>query len=347
MCHLNREFERPVAFEAASNAMRIAWQHKKCLHPLAGPGKCDKIVSAHTIQRSSVLERIIDSSNHVFTFYPQTPNSITGLQVHRVGWREASTFTGFCAKHDGPTFKPIETAAFVASKEQCFLVGYRALCHEVFQKTAALRTDSVIRNILDRGLPVEEQVRLQDTFAVMEAGTKKGLAEFQELKTTMDAQLLKKEYPGWSRTVITFRGDICVASTGVVSVNRDFDGRQLQILHHLDTPMESLFCGVAATPEGGAIVLTWPSTQAAPRAFMQSLMNRSSQRLSSLLVQFMFAYIENTVFSRLWWESLSELDSSHLTALAGISNAYYTDFSFSNSKLVPWEITDIFVDAAD
>jgi hypothetical protein len=293
-----------------------------------------------------MLQRLVDYTNHVCTFYLPTPDSITSPRVHRVGWREASTFTGFCAKHDGSTFKPIETAAFVGSIEQCFLVGYRALCHEVFQKTAALKTHSVMPNILDRGLSIEEQVRLQDTFAVMKAGTEKGLAKFQELKTIMDAQLLKKEYPGWSRTVITFRGDICIASTGVVSPNCDFDGQQLQTLHDLDASMDSLLCGVAATSEGGAIVLTWPTAQDAPRAFVQSLIKQGENRLASLLVQFMFAYIENTVFSRLWWESLSEFNRSHLSALAGISNPYYTDIPFLNFKLVPWEITNVLVDDA-
>ena len=69
-------------------------------------------------------------------------------------------------------------------------------------------------NILDKGLPVEEQKRLHHTFAVMKAGAEKGLATFQELKAIMDEQLLKREYSGWAKAIITFRGDNCIASTG-------------------------------------------------------------------------------------------------------------------------------------
>ena len=92
--------------------------------------------------------------------------------------------------------------------------------------------------------------------------------------------------------------------------------------------------------------MTWPTGQDAPRAFIQSLINQGENRLASLLVQFMFAYIENTVFSRLWWESLSEFNRSHLSSLARISNPYYTDIPFLNFKLVPWEITNVLVDNA-
>src|SRR5712692_6338655 len=75
-CNRNREFEKRLPLTAARSEMRLAWRHKQCLHPQAGPGICDKIVSAHTIQRSGVLQRIVDSTNHVCTFYRHTPGLI-------------------------------------------------------------------------------------------------------------------------------------------------------------------------------------------------------------------------------------------------------------------------------
>lgn len=71
-CHYNRESEKPLPFEALAKAMQAAWEHKKCLHPLAKAGVCDRIISAHTIQRSRVLKKITDSTNRVRTFHPLT-----------------------------------------------------------------------------------------------------------------------------------------------------------------------------------------------------------------------------------------------------------------------------------
>jgi hypothetical protein len=198
-----------------------------------------------------------------------------------------------------------------------------------------------LQDVLDRGLPFREQVQLQGTFATMKAGTKKGLAEFMEQKSFMDTQLLKKDYDGWSRLLIRFNGDICVASIGVVSPNRDLDGNPLQSLHDLTIPMQSLFCGIDVTPEGGAFIFSWRTEHEAPRTFVKSLLKRSTNKLPTLLVQFLFAYIENTVFSTGWWESLSEFNREQLTGLAGISNPYYTDLDFSAIRVVPWQVTDI------
>jgi len=326
--------------------MRTAWHHKQCLHPLASPGICDRIVSAHSVQRSQTLERILDAGNHVCSFYPQTNLPDGSLKLRRIGWHEASTFTGFCAKHDATTFAPLDNTQFAGSAEQCFLIGYRALCHEIYQKSGALRADPIIRQMVDRGLPLEAQLDVQSMFATCEAGTAAGLQDFRRLKAAMDKDLLAQEYSGWSRAIIRFNGPLCVASTGVVSIDRTVDGVSLQALHDLQTPIEELPFGVVTTTDGGAVVFLWRGCERAQRLFVESLLKNETRKLASLLVQIMFAYVENTYFSSQWWESLSEFARQHLNALAAISNPYYTAFQYLPLKLVPWEITSASIENA-
>ncbi len=344
-CHLNRESEQPLPLEARLNAMRAAWDHKKCLHPLAAQDVCNGIISAHTIQRSGVLQSIIDSTNHVRTFYQSAPDSTGTLNPRRVGWQEASTFSGFCAKHDSLTFRSLEAVPFTGTPEQCFLVGYRALCHEVYQKSGSLKSSPVLRKLADRGLPVEFQKKIQHTYAAIDASIRKGLAAFHRLKARMDMQLVEGEFSGWSRAVISFRGDLCVASTGAISPNLDLKSQRLQILHDPHADQESLLYGVVATSNGGTVVLTWLSRETVPRAFIESLLKHDDRRLPSLLVQFMFAYVENTYFSGRWWESLSKADRQHLKLLAETC-PYLTEFDYSLSQFVPWQITSIIVENA-
>ena len=68
--------------------------------------------------------------------------------------------------------------------------------------------------------------------------------------------------------------------------------------------------------------------------------------LPGLLVQFMFAYVENTFFSPIWWRSLAEEDRSHVGALARMPNAYYTGFSYVPRQLVPWQVSDAHIEEA-
>ena len=326
--------------------MRAAWDHKECLHPQAAADVCDRVVSAHTVQRSGVLERIIDTTNHVLTFYRCRPDPTGRLQALSVGWREASTFTGFCARHDALTFGPLERTDFARTGEQCFLMGYRGLCHEVYQKSGSLKASAAVRGLRDRGQPVQAQKAIHIASEALDAGIRKGLGTFLKLKALMDRQLLEKEYTGWSRAVISFRGQLCVASTGAVSPNRDLRGHELQVLHDPNADQESLLFGVAAGSIGGAVVFIWRNSETAPRAFVEALVKQGSHKLPSILVQFMFAYVENTYFSKHWWDSLGETDRKHIESLAGIANPYYTNFSYSGSQFVPWEITQIEVEDA-
>src|SRR5580698_490327 len=81
-CHLNREAETRLPFAAIAQQTLAVAKIEHCLHPSAAPDVCDKVISAHTIQRSRVLDRITDSDNHVRTFYSaRTDFSLDGPRV--------------------------------------------------------------------------------------------------------------------------------------------------------------------------------------------------------------------------------------------------------------------------
>src|SRR5262249_39720857 len=147
---------------------------------------CTKIVSAHTVSRSGVLRRILDNKNRVRTFYRAAFDSTTEPEVRSIGWRTASTFSGFCGLHDSKTFESLEMRPFAATPEQCFLIGYRAICHEAYQKRAALRAVPKMRELADRGLPEEFQRDIQHRYSAMASGYQKGLRVVELLKTRMD-----------------------------------------------------------------------------------------------------------------------------------------------------------------
>lgn len=167
----------------------------------------------------------------------------------------------------------------------------------MYQKRGVLRANPVIRQLVDRGQPESTQREFQHTYAVLEAGTRKGLAAFQSLKEKMDKQLLAKDYSEWSRVAVMFQGDLCIASTGAVSPNWDLNGAPLQVLHDPTAPQHTLLFGVVAVPGGGAVVLTWAKGESAPWHFLKSFLEQGQEKLPGLLVQFMFAYVRNTYFS--------------------------------------------------
>jgi hypothetical protein len=94
------------------------------------------------------------------------------------------------------------------------------------------------------------QRKIQTMWSFWEAGTRKGVIELQKVKDIMDQQLLRKDYSGWCRAIVSFRGDLSIASTGTIAPNRDLAGNQLQALHDLDAHVEELMFGVVAASDG-------------------------------------------------------------------------------------------------
>jgi hypothetical protein len=198
-----------------------------------------------------------------------------------------------------------------------------------------------LRQLLDRGKTVEEQRFIQHIQNISGAGVRKGLEDARANKTRMDAELMERQFSGWQRLLISFEGPICVASTGASTPNRDFAGNELQRLHEFTSQLQPLYFGSIRTERGGVLVFLWRPEYDAPRRFLEDFQRLQLEHLPSMLVQFMFAYIENTFFAAEWWESLSESIKEHLVGLARMGNPYYSDWKYIPDRFVPWRVTKI------
>lgn len=338
-CHLLRAEQSPLPRGRLFHDLEREFDKKECLHPQAALGVCNKVIAAHTIQRSGGLARIVDGANKVLRFNPFKPGLDGRPVLESIGWREASTFKGFCGRHDNEVFSPLEKKPFRGTPEQCFLVGYRALCHELYQKSASIRAQLSLRELWDRGRPEDEQQQIHEVTSVFLAGSYKGLENNQALKSHADAVLLSRNFSAWERYVVYFRGDIAVVSTGAPTPTFDLWGRSLQILREPTTPIEPLYYGVLATDEGGAIVFTWPRGLIAPHRFIDSLESLPVAALPGVLAQFMFAHVSNTFFSVSWWQALNEVQQAWVQELAGMFEHYAKGISYKTESLVNWDVT--------
>ncbi len=339
-CHLQRESEPPLPPGAIENALNRAVPSSGCMHPQAARGVCDKLVSAHTVQRSRVLRRLVDSDQHVFTFHAKY-GSFDDPGPHRIGWRSASTIPGFCGRHDRDTFRPLEAEEFLVTQRQCFLLGYRALCHELYSKRVAAASYEVTRSIVDRGMSPADQARVQTELRLHNIGVTKGLEDLTPVKEVMDRALLTDDYNACDMVAIEFTGPFSIATTGTLTPDIDLEGKQLQVLHDMSCVIEWLSVSVDATSDGGAVVFCWLKGTKHPKSFVESLLGKGEHQLLNILPQFLFFYLENTYFSPNWWSQLSDQDQNHLRALAMEHNPYYSDRLFALRPFVPWQLKEV------
>lgn len=286
-----------------------------------------------------MLQAISDDDNHVSTFYPFEPGQDGRLKIHKRGWREASTFAAFCDRHDGATFAALEANPFSGSKKQIFLIAYRAICWELYQKTRAQKSKSTRRDLLDRGAPQHVQRRIQEILRAQDAGLDKGLRDLIRVKGNMDKALLTEDYTPYETYEVELEGTLGIASTGAITPNRSLSGMPLQTLHDPGAQTQWLAFGVDIRQEGPSAVFLWPTQEAAPKRYMEEVHGLEDRELVEFLAQFFFVYCENTYFSSSWWQALGDLQREFMAGLMANSNPYYFPPNYNlDCSIAPWRV---------
>jgi hypothetical protein len=348
-CHTARAAATPIPRNALAKLAVREGHHKSCMHWAASKQTCSgRIIDAHSVQRSRELRQLLDSRQHVLTFSPQERDNDGLSMLKRVGWQEASTFPGFCGKHDS-VFAAVETEPFSGSVEQCLLLAYRSICYEVYRKRSVARANPRIQPLIDRGYPDWAQRERQAAHRIADDGNTAGLAHFESMKLALDATLKESERDTWHSVVLWFSGPFSLATSGAISPNRDLDGVELQNWTRRMSEQESMSFSIVAVESGGAVILTWPAGARAPQRFVDRLL-RDQEAALSLLVQFLFRHVHNVYFSESWWASLRPTQKVFVRKLASLTSAeaYFGELDFrSQTWLVPWALNRITTHGGD
>ena len=312
-----------------------------CLYP-SSPTCQSESIDAHTLQRNGTLSRIKDCTGHVSSFYQSSFDlSSRKLKMRKVGWYQASTFRGFCGDHDNDIFAPLEKTKFSGTPEQCFLVGYRAICHELYQKMAAKRVSeySIGKNINET--PEVYRTEQQMMFELQKIGIEKGLEDTKLIKKIYDDCYIVKNFDELNYVIVKFKGKLSLSSTGVISPDFDLSGSPIQDLTVLDTVIQRFMIGILATEdENGVVVMSWPHSFEICTKYIMQILQLDKKHIPDMIVELSFAYIENTFFQTSWWNALSNEQQSriHLLTIFTHCNQFLPLLSLN---YVEWDIYDI------
>ncbi len=338
-CHLGRKDERPLPIgQVLSTFRRTFSRNRLCLHPDAPEG-CGKVIRAHTLQRAGILSDLSGQDGHVYSFHPFSIGRDGIPKINKVGWRDASTFMGFCEKHDSPLFRPIESRPFTGSDEQTLLIGYRPICHELYQKQAALDAALALRQDLDRGRPPAIQHSIQELGAAYRDALMLGLQDNSYMKAVFDRVLKAGAFEELRSITIRLRGRPTIASTGAPHVEFTLRGKRLQEVGAGKVPLHAYAYGVVSVPDGCVFSAVWPAEFAKCGEFMESLLSYESESIPSVLTELYFRYVENTYFSLDWWSSLPPENQERITKLVPLD--YGEGLIFSGMRHTEMEVAEI------
>ena len=308
-CHSGRENQHPLQPWDVAKTFKREFSAKRCLAPEAWLRDCrGGIVQAHTVPKSGSLQRIARNGHvHSYILRPENVWKHGGIPVPELlGINQASTFPGFCSRHDNSIFQPLENEAFVGTPEQCFLIGYRAQARELHVKNAA-DGFSPTRRDLDKGKELGEQIAIQTLTLACEVGIKVDLRDLHHYKQKYDDILQTRRFDTVRGYVIEFEAPPPVMCSGILCPGQDFNGNELQDIADLSSILDQLCFSSFHGGKCGIVVFSWlAESDRTCRSFVESLKAIPDELVTAALLRLFFTHCENIHMNPDWWEVLSE-----------------------------------------
>lgn len=307
LCHLGRENDDRPHISESIKAFRSVQTRQVCLHPDAPGGECHGgIVKAHTVQME--LLRKIARNGHVYGFAMDFGAYVSsqGFPPPRLmGIGRASTFTGFCAKHDDQLFADIEKGPIQSTERHACLIAYRALCVELFAKEGAVLLDQHLSE-MDRGLSVPGQIALQEQNAGRKIGLSIVLKEIRGRKQRYDEILKEEDFTNVRYCVIWLEQPPDIMCSSCTNPKWDFAGKRIQNLADLNTPAQAVAASLLASRQHGCVFFSWlAEDEGACTKLVGSLLGLPRDRIPDAIVRFVLSSFENQFWRPDWWEALA------------------------------------------
>lgn len=316
-CHLGRDEQPRVRRQDALEASRRTRRERTCFHPDASAESCGSVIGAHSVQRSGGGLAAIALKGHVYGHKLDLGGiDKTGGRVapKLIGIGDASTFTGFCDRHDSQLFKPLEDDAFHATQEQLALLGFRALCRDLMAKRSALALNPFLKETGDRALPLLDQLMWQRRMLEHEGGNTLALIDLDHAADGLRDAIRSRDFSEIHALAYFFDRTPAMLASSPLTPEFDFEGRLLQDLNDQTITADVLtFSMIGDGDGGGAAVFSWIGEPPAVLSFISSLERISTEALPHRLVQFTLECFENAFWSPTWWDSLDESTRTSLT----------------------------------
>jgi hypothetical protein len=306
-CHRNRHLQLPDTQTGLMRQFGLQAKEGRCLHPNA-PKECDaRVIRAHTVQRNGSLSAISEDGHVLSGRDTAALKGTTQVDrdLARIGTSSASTFRGFCGRHDNDTFHLADSATHV-NKQVAFLLSYRALAYEMLMKDHAIRTMEALRERIDRGKTFEQQAAIQVKFDYALQGFQAGLSEHCFFKTEYDALLENEWKHEFTAVELLFDEVLPIVSSGTFFPEFCFTGNELQTLSASIGSLSLLAFNVCVIGGQTRVVFGWhKDPNRANERFVTSLMDLPQNRLANSIIRFCFEISDNIFVRPSWWTALS------------------------------------------
>jgi hypothetical protein len=313
---------------------RREFARKYCLHPNAPEGCSKNIISAHSVQKA-LLKKFISTNGHVIQIKASAHVEPVGLlaKPEYIGINNATTFSGFCGKHDTELFRPLECTDFCFSHSQIALLGYRAVCRELYQKEAEIAAADSAWSYCSVNPDITafaEKSEWHQTVQLARRNARINLTNAKNCYSEMLSDDSELRYYG-----IEFSESPVYFNSVSFLPEWDFEGTRLQDLGFISDYKPICFSAWAAGERAVAVFCWHNSASHICIPFIDSLRRSPPERLVNRILSMAFEVSENVVFRSDWWEALAERDRQLIVnrAFSGVGEFERTSDSLKDDGL--------------
>ncbi|WP_299350942.1 hypothetical protein [uncultured Shimia sp.] len=258
-----------------------------------GVGCKNPPIKSHSLQKSGALKEIAENG-HVMSIQPKFTPKKVDWDFRKIGHSQASTFPGYCKKHDSELFADVEDDYKSFGDRTVALLTLRSISREYFTKLAQIRmwTEDAVQKGFKR--------RLGDSgYEELIGNAKAAGAELAKAKAVVDTALNENDFSMIKHVSALHAEPLPFAFTG--AFNPEFTVTEEPILPDADKEWGSVFAFCGNLGGSNFVLLSTVTTigHGECAKFLNSITDEHSQN-PNFWLNLGLKYIENSFFRPSW-----------------------------------------------
>ncbi len=317
--------------------LRKSYSSEYCMHPentCSGQIVRAHVISKYMLKKISVNSQVYCPPNSQQYYRFNLRDEPIDLQLR--GINQATTFTGFCQKHDTELFSSFENSTLELKDEHIFLLAYRAANSALFGQTSKTEYYDIKR----------KQLRNPRKYQYLYEYSKSGILDLATLKKSMDIMLINSDYSSLNYKYIVFKSIPEFFVCGVTLPFMDFSGKDLLGQNEINNDSIALpSISFSLLPYGnkGVAIFSWLSDDNRPSKIVKTLLRLRRQQIPNAILRYAFSLYDTIAINPIWWNNLHPIYKQLVLHKLGDFNPELNQGSIIDDgwKIVDWQIEEI------
>lgn len=269
-----------------------------------------EMTNAHTIQKRRSLDSI-SNNGHVCGFITSKTNNSKEHLVFsdKISLNKASTFYGFCKKHDTELFVDLDTGVFIPTLKQIFLITFRTITWQLYIKIGVFRSKQKLSVFHQKNKTTLSSLD-EKIFRTAYFGSKCLYA----ITESMCKNIRQDEFASIQYLLIriTSLPEIMVSGTFIPDTfmsSLSADGN----ISYSDINIISL--NIFSDSKSGFILFTWLSDYNQNNETYLACLILSNAPLMKIIELCFYKLNENMFFSKKWWDKLTLVQTKTIVSM--------------------------------